>query len=471
MNAKDLIISIKSKFDGKGTADAKQQLDATSKSAEQVGKSAQKSGSEISSGMGKAGGGIAQLSKGISGLQKVVTGFGILGIIGAITTAYNLLMKVSSWIKDKLTANIRAAGEASLKLSDSLSDRKMQLAQQMVDNVTTSYDRAASAIDKANTAQQQYLAALQDLNTAQQEATSLELDRRELAALASLQDGDAAGEAAVKARFGKMRLSDSLGQRGAKAIRGEQSAQDELTAASSRRAQAAQSLSDAQQTRAVLADQLEYTASQVNQHPDTGKPGFRGEWAEKQNAKDQKVIEVFTAKISELDSTIVKLSDILSSQTANERAAAIRLQAARVRSTGVLDAATALSQQQSTDIDRGTERDRWSARMGDMRTRASSASSTLGTYADRYRADSNAYDPQRGDYPHQGAWNSARIRDRQKESGAKEYERLAASAKTLDTQLSTLKPEQLATVFDSISRKLATLEQAIKNAEARSKRQ
>lgn len=351
-----LRMRILSFFDGKGTADAKAQLDATAKSAEQVGDTSQKAGKDINSGFGKAGSGVAEISKRISALQRIVTGFGIIGIIGAITTAYNLLKKVSDWISDKMTASIRAAGEASQKTADSLSDYKMKLAQEMVDNVATSYDRTASAINSATTAQQQYLSALQDLNAAQQEATALELDRRELAALATVKDGDAAGEAAVKARYAKMRLADSLGQRGSQAIRSEQFANDELDAAAARRAEAERSLSTAKQHRSTLADQLEYTAAQVKQHPDTDKPGFRGDWAKRQNENAQKELEVFTTEITKLDSTILKLTDVLASQTAIERAAGIRLQAARVRSGPVMEAATSLSQQQSSDIDRSTRK-------------------------------------------------------------------------------------------------------------------
>lgn len=350
----DILLKIKSIFTKEGTDDAQKQLDATARSAAQAGKTAEKSGQDINSGFAKAGSGIGSLTKGISKLQLLVTGFGIMGLIGALTSAYNLIKKISDWISDKMTASIRAAGEAAQITADRLSDEKMKLAQQMVEDVASSYDRVATSIDKANSAQRSYLTALQDLNEAQQEATALEFNRRELAALAAVPEGDDAAEAAVKARFAKMRLADSLGKRGSKAIRNVQESEDDLNAASGRRTAAEQSLADAQQKRSILADQLAYSTEHAVSHPDTGKPGYRGEWANKQNEAYQKEVEGFTAKIASLDSSITKLADVLESQKSEERAAGVRLQASRVRAGSVMEAATGLSKQQSSDIDRNT---------------------------------------------------------------------------------------------------------------------
>lgn len=355
MNTQELTISIQSKFDGKGTTDAKKHLEATAKSADKVGASSKKAGKDMKSGLQNGAGATDLLTKRISKLNLILTGFGIVGIIGAITTVINLIKRLTSWIGDKLTEKIRAAAEASRKLADQLSDHKMKLAQQMVDNVATSYDNAATSINNATTAQRQYLTALEELNTAQQEATALELDRRELAALAAA-EGDEVQEAAVKARYAKMRLADSLGRRGAKAIRGEQSARDELDAAAARRAAATENLSKARQTRENLAQQLGYAKEKADFIPAANRSDKQVELDKEQRKKAQEEVEKFTTQLATLDSTIVKLTDILAAQTAAERAADIRLQAARVRSGPVLDAAAALTKQQASDIDRGLKR-------------------------------------------------------------------------------------------------------------------
>ena len=363
----DIILRIKSIFNKDGQEEAVKGVDQLSASTDKAAtktNQAKVASVGASQGFAAAGqaasaassGGIGSLAQGISKLQLIITGFGAIGIIGAITTAYNLLKKLSDFISDKMNASIRAAGEEAMKTAERLNSEKMKLAQQMVDEVATSYDRVALSIDNATAAQNSYLAALQDLNTAQQEATALELNRRELAALAALQDDDAAGEAAVKARFAKARIVNDLGKRGADSIRGEQQARDELNAAAARRAAAEQALSKARENRAVLAQQLEYATEKAAPHPDTDRPGYRGEWAAKANAKSEKDLEAFTSKVASLDATIAKLTDILSSQIAAERAAGIRLQAANVRAGSVMEAATGLSQQQSTDIDRTKEK-------------------------------------------------------------------------------------------------------------------
>jgi ribosomal protein L32E len=161
----------------------------------------------------------------------------------------------------------------------------------------------------------------------------------------------------------------------------------------------------------------------------------------------------------------------LASAQTSERVAQISLNAANVRATSGVTAAQALSDQNVSDADLAATRAAWAQRLTDLRGRASSDASSLSIRAVQFRAASDAYNPQRSDYDDQGDWNKSRSKDQKMESQAKGAEKLADSAQKLNDQLTKMKPEQLASVFDSITKQLAALDSAVKAAEQRSKHQ
>ncbi|HRR34013.1 MAG TPA: hypothetical protein P5026_07945 [Kiritimatiellia bacterium] len=478
MTAQELLVKVKTLFEGKGTQDAakaveglgekgaeagkkiEQSAKGADKAVEKVGKTAKKSGEEVNSGYSKAKRGIDSVSKAVGTLNKMVGLFGVIGLIGSLKTAYTTLKGIGDWIKDKITEGARKAAEAATKLADSLSSQKLEEGRRMVESVAEGFNRVEKAISAARAAQSELAAAWQDLNKAGQEVTDTELARREKAELARLSPDDQAGQTRVKNKYAAFRADTALTRRAGDAIRAEQAAQDDFTAASERRANAQSALGQAVRSRDILADILQTSENTAMYSQDK---------AVREHAA--KEVPELTKQVADFNKTIIDLTDRLAETTTSERAAGIRLDAARLRGSRGMDAAEALTAQDRSDLERDTARAQWGQRLTDLRSRASSAASALGTRAGAIRAASDAYAPVRADYRTQDQWNAATVRDKRMESSAKGAEQLAASADKLNEQLSKMKPEQLAAVFDSITRQLAQFDRAIKNAEARTKRQ
>jgi uncharacterized protein YoxC len=478
MTAQELLIKIKTLFEGKGTQDAGGAIDdlgkkgaeagrkieqaskGADKAVQQVGKSAKKAGDDVNSGFSKARKGIESVSKGMATLNKMVGLFGAIGLIGSLKTAYTTLAGIGDWIKNKITEGARKAAEAATKLADSLSSRKLEEGRRMVEGVAEGFTRVEKAISAARAAQSELAAAWQDLNKAGQEVTDMEISRREKAELAQLSPDDQAGQTRVRNKYAALRSDTALTRRAGDAIRAEQAAQDDLTAAADRRSNAQSALGQAVRSRDILADILRESENTAM-------------YSQDKDVRERAAKEVpeLTKQVADLNKTISELTDRLAETTTSERAAGIRLDAARLRGSRGLNAAEALTAQDRSDLERDTSRAEWVQRLTDLRSRASSAASALGPRADALRAASDAYAPVRADYRTQDEWNAAGIRDKRMESSAKGAEKLAASADKLNDQLARMKPEQLAAVFDAITGQLAQLDRAVKNIDARAKRQ
>lgn len=472
MNAKDLVIAIKTLFDGKGTAEAQRQLDAT-------GKKAKEAGEKTKDGFLKAGKGAELFQKTMGNLNKVITGFGVLAIIGAVTQLWNLLKGVIDWIKDRMTKSVREAAEESERLADALSSRRIELAQGIVDEAAKSYNGLADAITRVKSEQDAYLSALQELNQAQQEATELELQRRELAALASLQEGDTVGEASVKAKYGKLRLANSLGQQGAEAVRAAQRAEDELNATAERRAAAEAALKKAESGRGVIADQLAFSSDKLKEFElQPKRPGFKGFHDAQVEKRLRDEVAALTKQMKDLDDNIAKLTEAVRAEKSNERNAGIRLEAAKVRSTTVMDAATGLAEQKATDIDRtvadakrAAEEERIRERLRTVTAKAKSVYGSYKTRADVYQAEADAFDPQRRDFDSRDEYMSAKAKDLRLDKAAAGAAKQADAVNRLLAQLERTPPDKIAALLNGFETQFRAFEAAIKNAEARSRRQ
>ena len=479
MAGQDLTLKIKTEYDGKGSEAAAKAVDGLAKSADKAGR-AQASAGKQAQQLGQSTGRAAELvgsltgamganspaatamSAGIRTLKTVIdslnSGGGLKGAMGGLAT-------IAIGIAIAAYANYKKKVEEAKKITDEfmagLTDAKIETGKQRIEGIADAFGRVEKAISSARAAQSELAAAWDDLNRAGQEVTSMELDRREKADLGRVNPEDQAGAAAVRAKYTGLRESSALGARAGGAIRAEQAAQDDLTAASGRRANIEQTLGSSISARDTIAAQLARSSARAN-------PSNPDEEERKNAAKET---AAFTAQLAQLEKQVGELTDALAAARTTERAAGIRVQAAGIRATQGIGAAEALAQQNTSDADLSSTRTAWAQRLSDMRGRASSNVSASSIRAVQFRAASDAYDPQRSDYDNQGDWNKAKLKDRSMESQAKGVEKLSDSARKLNDQLSKMKPEQLATVFDSISRQLAVLDNAIKAAEQRSKHQ
>lgn len=467
MTAKELLISIKTLFDGKGSAEAQRQLDATGKKAAEAGK-------KSADGFLKAGKGAQLFEKTMGNLNKVMTGFGILGIIGVLMQLWNMLKKVSEWIGDKMTAAVRAAGAAAEEMADKLSSSKLEEAGRLISNITDGFNRVEKAISAAHAAQSQLSDAWRDLNKAGQEATDMELERREKAELARLDQGDETGRTRVTNKYAAIRAENSLARRQADYMQAEQAAAADISAASSRRMNAQSGLEKMELTKTIMEDQLSYSQDTLSRL--TPLPGEKlSDQDEKARQRAAEEVANFTDKIAALNRTIDDTTAILEAAKTAERSGELRLMAARVRSTQGYSAAEALTAQDTSDLARETERvtaeAKYRDRISSATERAKTLASSYDTRADVFRAQADASDPQRRNFGSRDSFMRATAEDRRLEKAAVGAEKQSEAVNKLLAQLERTPPEKIAALLGGIESQLRAFESSIRNAEQRSRRQ
>lgn len=473
MSDTDLTIRVKSTFEGTGTTDAAKAVEDLGKKTEQTAQKQQAAGKNVqqigqatgraaamvgsmTGAMGAAGPAAAQLGAGLRVIKSLAEGSSA-GLMGLATVLVGI--GVSAWASYK--RKIEESKKAMNELLDDLTSSKIQTGVKEIEKVASGFDRVEKSVSAVRAAQSELAAAWQDLNKAGQEVTAMELTRREKSELAGMSPDDAAGIARIKAKYTGIRESGAVGDMAGNAIRARQSAEDDLSTASARRANIEKTLGSSTALQGTLEAQLARSSSRASvTNPD-----------EEERKRATKEVADFGAQLATVNKTIADLNDALITATTSERAAGLKLQAADIRSTRGISAAAALAGQNTSDALRDADRVRWAENLSDLRSRSSSVASQLAPRASQFRAAADAYDPQRDDYPDHGTWNKAKIRDRGMDSQAKGAEKLSNSAQKLNEQLASMKPEQLAKVFDSIAAQLSKLETAIKNAEQRSKRQ
>lgn len=443
---------------GKKSADTgkktKEAADGTKNLGQATGRAAELVGS-LTGAMGANSPAAAQMGAGLRVIKSLAEG-SAGGIMGLATVIVGI--GVSAW-----TAYQRKVEESKKKLEEFISEKTVETIKsgaKEVDKISDAFGRVEKAVSAVRAAQSELAEAWQDLNKAGQEVTDMEIDRREKEELSRVAPGDAAGSTAVKNRYAQLRGEITLSRRQGDAVRAEQAARDDLEAASAKRVnieEALKSSVSARDLRAELVDKYQRRADMSN--PDE---------ADRKNAQEK--LAGYTDQLASLNKSIIDLTDSLQAAKTTEQAAGLRLQASQVRATRGMEAASALQTQTDADLDRDTQRERYSQTVNDLRSRAQRAASSWDVTAAEYRARSDAYDPQRRDYKSQGEWNKAKIEDRRMEAAAKGAEKQSAAAEKLLAQLEKTPPEKLASALNSIAQQLAALERGLSNVEARSAR-
>lgn len=445
---------------GKKSDDAGDKQKKASESAKEFGKSSGRAAEMVGSltgALGQASPAAAQLGAGLRVIKALAEGSGA-GLMGLATILVGV--GVSAWAAYK--RKVEESKKQMSEMLNAMTDSKIAEGQKQIDKVAESFGRVEKAISAARSAQSELAAAWQDLNKAGQEVTAMQIEQREKAEMAALSPDDAAGAAKVKAKYIGIREAGSVGQRAGDSFRAEQAAQDDLAAASAHRSNIEQSLDNNTQLRDLINNQIIKSRDRADSlnNPD----------AEDRHRAYKEVVD-FGEQLAALNKTILDLNDSLIASKTSERAAVLKLDAAGIRSTQGVSAAQTLAEQNTSDAELAATRAAWAQRLTDMRSRVSSDASQFSTRATQYRGNSDSYNPQRADYSDDGEWRKAHNRDQSLEKDAKRYEQLAENAKKLSEQMEKMKPEQLASVFATITKQMEALENAFKNAEQRSKHQ
>lgn len=472
MADRKVTISVETTADTKGLDATNQKLDDLGKKAEDGGKKS-KGAAEGTKQVGNAAGraaelvgsltgamganspAAAQMGAGIRVLKSLIEGSSA-GVMGLATVIVGI--GISAWTAYQ--KKIEESKKKMAELLDQLTESKIETGKQRIEGIADAFGRVEKAISAARAAQSELAAAWQDLNKAGQEVTDMELQRREKEELSRVAPGDEAGATAVKNRYAQIRESGAVSRREGDAVRAEQAARDDLETAAARRINIEETLKTSESARDVIAAQLDRSKGRA----DTVNPD------QEDRKRAAKEVAEFTAQLVQLNKTVNDLNDSLGEAKTKERAAGISLQAAQVRGSRGVEAATALAAQNASDLDRDTAKARWGQTLGDLRSRASKVSTAWSATANEYRARSDAYDPQSRDYHDQGEWNKARQYDKRLDSAAKGAEKQAAAAEKLLQQLEKTPPDKLAAVLNTIARQLQALERGLTDVEARAKR-
>jgi hypothetical protein len=193
MNAKDLVIAIKTRFAGKGTADAQKQLDATARKAQEV----EKKTVAASGAFGKLSNATTSFKGALEKVNSAMAGFGALA----------LLNQVASLVK--------AIVEARRKQEELVKSIAFDNAAAGLAGLTAAYTALKDGIAAANSETQDLRASTELLLEAERRLQDAKLSSREEEELATLDPGDslyAEKEAEIRARYGRTRAGLSSGR-------------------------------------------------------------------------------------------------------------------------------------------------------------------------------------------------------------------------------------------------------------------
>ena len=187
MNAKELIVSIKTRFDGKGTSEANRQLGDTKKKTEQAAGGF--------SSLGKS----ATTFKGVmEKVNQAMAGFGVLALLQNV-------MRLVQAFKDAKKAN-----------EDLLASITADNAAAQIEKLNAAHDAYTASIAASNAELKTSRTNMDDLISAERRLQDARLGAQEEAAVGAIDLKDplyAEKEASVRARFGRLR-AEADGRRG-----------------------------------------------------------------------------------------------------------------------------------------------------------------------------------------------------------------------------------------------------------------
>lgn len=198
MSSKDLDIKIKTSYEGRGANEADRSLN-------DIAKKGNKAGREISGGFTSARKSIENISKSMAFLNKIVTGFGLMGVIGAVRSVIG--------VYSNLKKSIEEAQKKQQELADGLAAIKEEMAAgftaKTIDDLTASLKKANDELERAQTRRDAEKAA----SRASEDATSSLAERQELAAIDPSDPLASAKAGEIRAKYASQRGQSSAQRR------------------------------------------------------------------------------------------------------------------------------------------------------------------------------------------------------------------------------------------------------------------
>lgn len=461
MNAKELVIAIKSLFDPKGTAEAQKQLDATGKKAAEA---SNKQGGAFQALQARVG----KVTSAVGALRNLLTGFGLAGAIVAVVGQFKAIAD-----------NVKKATEEANRLQDEIGSLD---AQGAIPRAQREFKALAESISQASA---QAKAAVDDEDRTRkafrdyEDAYSKLAEAKEKASLSPTDALYAERSAEIAARYAAERASVS-GQR-AQEDAGAQRRRIEMEIESERAAQdLARRGAAGEQGRANRLRQHAEIVRKEGTEAERRAPWWKLGWfgrkehdyeAEKAAAEKAAALRSDAAKAEEQVASFGKAVAEAESRIrdAVSRRSALNVSSMATRIEG--EAQTLTSASAVSETERATAAARIRDRLAGMTSRAGSAADAYKTRADVFRAEADAFDPQRRNYGSRDDFMRAKNEDRRLEDAAKGAARQSAAVSSLLKQLESTPPEKIAALLGGIESQLRAFESAIKNAEQRSRRQ
>lgn len=249
MNEKDLVISIKSTFDGKGSAEAQKQLEATGKKAEDAGKSAltaQKGFTAMGQAAAATSGGIGGLADALGDMAQQIP-----ALAGSARHIGLAIDGVLAWKKA-----ISAVIDSQESLAKGLRDTAAGNAEAGVKTLTTAYAQLRESISDAADAAQDFYDAEASRDDAQTRADLAALDLEKAQRAYALSPDDKFGARRLDLDIAEQRaaIQDAAAQR--KADRELNTLRSQSQAAAAAKAAAAEQMAASQSSFSDLGGQF-----------------------------------------------------------------------------------------------------------------------------------------------------------------------------------------------------------------------
>lgn len=464
MTAKELIISIKTLFDGKGSSEAQRQLDATGKKAADAGKTAKSGLSSAETGANNFGKAVSGTAQRLELMGKVMRGLGVVGIVGAAISIFETL-------RDRINQSKDEAEQLAVKTRQA-NDVKI------VEAAINAYGRLKDELAGINqqherTAELNALAKGGDRSV--EDAQSAAAEKEALAAIDPNDPARSQKEAAVRARFERERAVAAAARKkedieSQRQQLGQQADISEMAAYE--RASMLQDLRKQQAAAASSSEELAYRSKAARRYKwdvtgggDVDTPLSNDYAAAAKSASDN------AAKLAETADTLAKEIRSLRDDAAFAREKAFLLANEQKAADITMASSDRSGKRTIAEADSSVAAAQYRDRIADATTRAKSLSSAYDTRSDVFRAQADASDPQRSNFGSRDSFMRAKAEDIRLEKAAVGAEKQSAAVNKLLAQLERTPPEKIAALLGGIESQLRAFESSIRNAEQRSRRQ
>lgn len=463
MTPRDIIIRIKALFEGEG---AKQ---ATDQVAELGQRSTQASGqvaaasqnfSSLGSAARSAGGDLSSMSASLGSMAKQIPALaGAAGPIAIAIAAFVAWKKVIDAVKD-----------AQESLAAGLRDTALTNAQARIATLTREYDALQKSIANAAAEANAYYSAETARDNAQLQASLASLDLQSAQRKAALRPGDTLGSRAIDLDIAQQRAALTDAAAATAAERELDSLRAQVAATDTTIRGADEQLAALAATAADLGAQFSHISERTRE-----RSSGRFLTSTARNAR----IEKGEAEMAKITAALGAITSQMSAITQQRTAAEREQRILGSRADPLLIAQdTQKTRAETGAVTRATdaatlERDRLAAqehdRLAALRARARTAAQTSSAREAAFRAEADAFDPQRRDYPRQTDYLAARSKDRRLDTAADKATATNSQIQALLAEIEKTPIEKIATSISRFSARLSTLERALADSERRSR--